>query len=226
MSNYTGAVPDTARKTTWRDLGACNGEDPDLFAPDGTTGRWVEVIADAKAVCARCPVAAECLEWALETRQNSVIYGGLTEDERKSLLRRQAREARHPVQKPRGPRQPPPESLEELFGRHTSPSTDGHLTWTGAEAPIFRGRKLTPSKISFMLDRGREPDGPVKRLCGVQGCVQPRHLTDTEERTQCGTRPGHARHRERGEEACDPCKRANADADNRLRWTGSTKAVV
>jgi len=214
------------RKTTWRDAGACLGEDPELFHPDGTVGRWVQVIAEAKAVCNRCPVREQCLEWAIDTRQDCGIFGGLDEYERQQRRRRQVRNARRPTQEPRGPKQPPPKSLQELFARHTSPSTGGHLTWTGAKAPVFRDRKLTPNQLSFLVDRGREPIGQVQRLCEVQGCVQPRHLVDTEERTQCGTRPGYARHRARGEEACGPCKRANADADNRLRWTGTTKAVA
>lgn len=45
MSNYTGAAPASPRKTTWRDLGACVGKDPDLFAPDGTTGQWARATA-------------------------------------------------------------------------------------------------------------------------------------------------------------------------------------
>jgi hypothetical protein len=216
----------TQRATTWRDAGACNGEDPDLFAPDGTAGKWVQVIADAKAICGRCPVIEQCLQWALENREDHGIYGGLTTDERWNLRRRQVRNARRAVQNPRGPKQPPPESLQELFARHISQSTGGHLTWSGAKTPIFRERQLTPYQLSFIVDRGRDPDGPVKRLCEVKGCVQPRHLTDTAERTQCGTRPGYQQHRARGEDACDDCKRANADADNRLRWTGTTKATV
>lgn len=229
MTHYNGAVPETPRKTTWRDRGACLDQDPQMFTPDGTVGRWATLIADAKAVCARCPVRPDCLAWALETGQDTGIYGGHTEDERWDLLRRQAKDGRRlrrAARNPRGPKRPPPESLKELFGRHASSSTGGHLTWTGAKTPIFRERQLTPNQLSFIVDRGREPDGPVKRLCEVQGCVQPRHLTDMAERTQCGTRPGYQQHRARGEEACEPCKRANADADNRLRWTGTTKAAA
>lgn len=216
----------TQRAAVWSDLGACLGEDPELFAPDGTTGKWVQVIADAKAICNRCPVIEQCLQWALETRQEYGIYGGLDEYERQQRRRRQVRNARRPTQKPRVPKQPPPESLRELFERHASPSTGGHLMWTGATTPEFRQRQITPNQLSFIVDRGRDPEGPVHRLCEVKGCVQPRHLIDTAERTQCGTRPGYRRHRDRGEEACDPCKQANADADNRLRWTGTTRAAV
>jgi WhiB family redox-sensing transcriptional regulator len=78
------AAPPTPsrREPDWRDASACRREDPDLFAPDGTTGKWVPIIAQAKAICNRCPVRPTCLQWALDTRQESGIWGGLTEDER------------------------------------------------------------------------------------------------------------------------------------------------
>lgn len=42
---------------------------------------------------------------------------------------------------------------------------------------------------------------------------------------QCGTRGGYRKHRQNGEQACDPCRQANAAADNRLRRTGTTIAA-
>jgi WhiB family redox-sensing transcriptional regulator len=180
VSHYNGSVPETPRKTSWRDRSACHGEDPDLFAPEGTTGRWVQVIADAKAVCDRCTVRPDCLAWALETRQDHGIYGGLTEDERRLQLRRTARDTR----KPRGPQLPHPTSLQELLDRHTTLQPGGHLLWTGAKTPDFRRRQLTPNQVAFIVDRGYEPNGAVHRLCDVKGCVQPSHLADTQERRQ------------------------------------------
>jgi DNA-binding NarL/FixJ family response regulator len=38
-------------------------------------------------------VGAECLEWALESRQDHGIWGGLTEEERRSRKRRRVRAA-------------------------------------------------------------------------------------------------------------------------------------
>lgn len=184
MTHYNGSIPETPRKPDWRSQSACRDQNPDLFAPDGTAGKWVQVIADAKAICNRCPVRPTCLQWALDTRQEFGILGGLTEDERWNLRRRQARNTLRPVQKPRGPKRPLPDSLQELFDRHTSPSTGGHLMWTGAKTPEFRGRQLTPNQLSFLLDRGHEWDGSILRLCDVRGCVQPLHLADTAERRQ------------------------------------------
>ena len=42
--------------------------------------------AKAKAVCAECPARDACLGWALEHSEYG-IWGGLTEDERRALLR-------------------------------------------------------------------------------------------------------------------------------------------
>jgi WhiB family redox-sensing transcriptional regulator len=72
---------------SWRDDAACRDTDPDLFFPVGTTGLAVDQIASAKAVCATCPVRRECLEFALFTNQDSGVWGGTSEDERRKLRR-------------------------------------------------------------------------------------------------------------------------------------------
>jgi len=43
-----------------------------------------EDIARAKAVCASCLVRQPCLEFALATHQVHGVWGGLTEEERRS----------------------------------------------------------------------------------------------------------------------------------------------
>ncbi len=72
----------------WRDHAACRHEDPDLFFPIGTTGPAQVQSEQAKAVCARCPVREQCLEWALGADQIIGIWGGTTELERRALRRR------------------------------------------------------------------------------------------------------------------------------------------
>jgi WhiB family redox-sensing transcriptional regulator len=71
----------------WRDDAACRDTDPDLFFPVGTTGLAVDQIASAKAVCASCPVRTECLDFALFTNQDSGVWGGTSEDERRKIRR-------------------------------------------------------------------------------------------------------------------------------------------
>ncbi|WP_030807277.1 WhiB family transcriptional regulator [Streptomyces sp. NRRL S-337] len=75
----------------WRHRAVCREEDPELFFPIGNTGPALLQIQEAKTVCCRCPVMAQCLQWALETRQNDGVWGGLSEDERRALKRRSAR---------------------------------------------------------------------------------------------------------------------------------------
>ena len=74
----------------WRDHAACRDEDPELFFPVGTSGPALRRIAEAKAVCWRCPVSSECLNWALASGQDAGVWGGLSEDERRALKRRNA----------------------------------------------------------------------------------------------------------------------------------------
>ena len=78
----------------WRMDAACREEDPDLFFPIGSTGPALVQTADAKAVCANCPVREPCLRWALENGQDSGVWGGLGVDERRALKRRARRRAR------------------------------------------------------------------------------------------------------------------------------------
>ena len=78
----------------WRHRAACLTEDPELFFPIGNTGPAHLDIDEAKAVCQRCDVVDSCLKWALETGQDSGVWGGLSEDERRALKRRTARARR------------------------------------------------------------------------------------------------------------------------------------
>lgn len=80
------------RPISWRESAACRNYDPELFFPIGTTGRAIAEIQRAKAVCAICPVRADCLAFALATHQDYGIWGGCDEAERR-VLRRQRRPA-------------------------------------------------------------------------------------------------------------------------------------
>lgn len=82
----------------WWRLAACRSADPDLFFPVSGAGPAVAQVAAAKAVCAGCPVRRECLTYAIFTRQQHGVWGGLTEDERRTAFRRaQARLAGAPA---------------------------------------------------------------------------------------------------------------------------------
>ena len=75
----------------WRHRAECLDEDPELFFPIGNTGPALMQIEEAKQVCRRCDVREQCLAWALEAGQDHGVWGGLSEDERRALKRRNAR---------------------------------------------------------------------------------------------------------------------------------------
>lgn len=78
-------------KNDFRHLAACrpgSGVDPELFYPSAASGPVYQAqVAKAKAVCAGCPVRAECLDHAL-AQVPVGIAGGMTEDERRNHARR------------------------------------------------------------------------------------------------------------------------------------------
>lgn len=96
LPGLRGALPSPGT-SGWRRHAACRGEDPELFFPVGSPGPVLEQIAAAKALCAKCPVRAACLRFALETGQGYGIWGGLTEDERRNLRRRERSAAIRPA---------------------------------------------------------------------------------------------------------------------------------
>lgn len=65
----------------WMKSAACAQTDPDAFFPEKGQNA-----GDAKMVCSRCEVRAECLELALATAEPHGIWGGLSERERRLLL--------------------------------------------------------------------------------------------------------------------------------------------
>ena len=71
----------------WRDTAACRDTDPDLFFPIGTTGPALDQIAAAKSVCIICDASDLCLEFALTTNQDSGVWGGTSEEERRQIRR-------------------------------------------------------------------------------------------------------------------------------------------
>lgn len=76
----------SAGSAEWVSRAACRRADPELFfpAPDAVVSG---AAAAAKAVCARCPVRAPCLAYALATGQQYGVWGGATEGERRAMAR-------------------------------------------------------------------------------------------------------------------------------------------
>jgi WhiB family transcriptional regulator, redox-sensing transcriptional regulator len=71
----------------WQVNAACRGVGVDLFFnPDSERGKSKrDRDANAKAVCATCPVIAQCLSWAMSVDEPYGVWGGLTTNERHAL---------------------------------------------------------------------------------------------------------------------------------------------
>ena len=80
---------------SWHDYAACRGENPELFFPIGTSDPAVRQLKQAKAVCAGCAVQSVCLEWAMLAGIDHGVWGGLSEDERRTLKRRTVHKRSH-----------------------------------------------------------------------------------------------------------------------------------
>ena len=68
--------------SSWATRGACVSMDPDGFFVQGAEQHAV------KAACGACPVRTQCLADALDNRVDFGVWGGMTERERRRLLRR------------------------------------------------------------------------------------------------------------------------------------------
>jgi len=66
----------------WRHAARCRDEDPETLFVQGAQQR------DAREVCTACPVRTECLAHALDNRIRFGVWGGMTERERRALLKR------------------------------------------------------------------------------------------------------------------------------------------
>lgn len=73
----------TEREQPWMRHGLCRGYEPSVFFPSDGVG-----VETAKRICAECPVASECLEYALDYRIEHGVWGGASERARRRMLRR------------------------------------------------------------------------------------------------------------------------------------------
>jgi WhiB family redox-sensing transcriptional regulator len=69
----------------WQERALCSQTDPEAFYPEkgGST-------REAKRICSRCEVRADCLKAALDGDERFGIWGGLSERERRKLKRKSA----------------------------------------------------------------------------------------------------------------------------------------
>lgn len=69
--------------TDWMAQGKCRDLPPAVFFPNDGLG-----VQAAQRICAECPVAETCLEYALANRIDHGVWGGRSERERRRILRR------------------------------------------------------------------------------------------------------------------------------------------
>lgn len=79
---------DAAREMAWADRALCAEVDPELFYPDASV-----TARHAKRVCMACEVRVACLDYALRTGQRWGVWGGLSERQRRAILRQRERRA-------------------------------------------------------------------------------------------------------------------------------------
>jgi hypothetical protein len=211
--------------TPWASDALCVDMPAEIFA--GTNAR----LQTAKAACAHCTVARQCLRWAITTEIEDEIWGGRTPAERRRItvafvldppLMSSAPGRSRPVD-PVGPEIPSEPIAEPLrrVGQGVRPkklsspaSTDvavrGPKTRTsapaecGTEAGYKRHRRLDEQTCEDCRRavRDAQADRAARHAAGIPVATRSKVAP-------CGTPAGYARHRNQGEDACDRCTQAN-----------------
>lgn len=81
LKNYLATALKSWREP-WMDGASCASVDPELWFPEN--GRNPK---DARKICARCPVAAQCREYALTNNERFGIWGNTSERDRRKILK-------------------------------------------------------------------------------------------------------------------------------------------
>jgi WhiB family redox-sensing transcriptional regulator len=80
--DLTSLRPNTSPPDMCQESAACHGIDPDVFFPTSE-----EEAGPALAYCAACGIRELCLAWALKNGERYGVWGGLTEQQRRRLVR-------------------------------------------------------------------------------------------------------------------------------------------
>ena len=76
-------VPFDDSPTSWMAEGNCRNYPPATFFPSDGVG-----VDRARAICKGCPVVETCLAYSLAERIDHGVWGGCSERERRSILKR------------------------------------------------------------------------------------------------------------------------------------------
>ena len=90
---------ETSSETKWMADGNCASRPPSMFFPSDGVG-----VEHAKKICEDCPVASQCLEYAIENRIDHGVWGGTSERQRRRIVRARAEAAKAGQGRRRGDR--------------------------------------------------------------------------------------------------------------------------
>ena len=76
-------LADLLRRPWWHSRAACRGAGADRFVIG--RGANTNSMNRAKDVCSRCPVTAECLDYALADMDLTGVWGGTTAQQRRAM---------------------------------------------------------------------------------------------------------------------------------------------
>jgi hypothetical protein len=163
-----GAAGPVLKTVDWRSAAACKSAPGLFFGPDGETGSERERReAKAKAVCAVCPVSAECFRLFRAIGAEDGVWGGLGEADRG---RSYASSRSH---KPAGER----ERLEAIRAAGERPcSGECGQVKPLEEFPAHGGvcRACLSQRMRAMNQRrSGERTAPAPRICERPGCDRP-----------------------------------------------------
>lgn len=82
------APPDPDSATAWMSDGNCRLHPPATFFPSDGAG-----VERARKICRGCPVADQCLDYALTERIEHGVWGGRSERDRRRILKQRRIEA-------------------------------------------------------------------------------------------------------------------------------------
>jgi hypothetical protein len=121
----------------WKLDGLCRQNAPDAWFP-GKGGSTRQV----KAICADCPVRAECLEYALGRDERFGVWGGLSTPERRKL--------RSPAPLSRAPHRHPARAVNpvRLACSCGLPDCKGMVSKTTLQRHAERVRRLAPAQVA------------------------------------------------------------------------------
>ena len=222
--NQPGTRRDDLPETAWATAGLCAEMPAEIFDAVGAH------VQTAKAACAHCTVARQCLHWAITTEIEDEVWGGRTPAERRRISvafvldppPRSRPDVTRPVDvaalpnptaapvrsakarsTPRVKKRPSPEP-SELTVRAPKSRTSAPAE-CGTEAGYKRHRHLDEETCADCRRAVREAqaDRAARHAAGIPVATRAKVAP-------CGTPAGYARHRNRGEDACDSCTQANS----------------